>query len=152
MRHFDDINDLCNAVGEPLGMTDWRPIDQARIQRFADATDDHQWIHVDVARAERESVFGAPVAHGFLTLSLLPALAKEIFTVGGVRTQINYGLDMLRFPAPVLAGQRVRAELSLISVEPRETGQYRVKTRVVVAIEHGDKPALVADTLNVYLV
>lgn len=142
---FDTMND---HIGEELGVSDWITIDQGMIDTFADCTNDHQWIHVDVERARRESPFGAPVAHGFLTLSLVSGLAHSI----GVRpqpleTSINYGLDRLRFITPVKVGSRVRLRSILTGFEEREPGQYLMKTDSIVEIEGEEKPALVAETL-----
>lgn len=137
-----------NHIGEELGVSEWITIDQGMINTFADCTNDHQWIHVDVERARRESPFGAPVAHGFLTLSLVSGLAYSI----GARPQpleasINYGLDRLRFITPVKVGSRVRLRSVLASFDERDPGQYLMKTNSVVEIEGEDKPALAAETL-----
>ncbi|MBH03462.1 MAG: dehydratase [Xanthomonadales bacterium] len=126
-------------------------LDQARITAFADATDDQQWIHVDTARAAAESPFGAPVAHGFLTLSLLPRLTGEVFNVAGITTRINYGLDRLRFIAPVVVDSRVRAAVTLSGIDDRGDGRHLVRTAVTIEIEGGDKPALLADSLTLYI-
>ena len=104
MQVLENIDALQALVGQEVGTSDWVLIDQERVNLFADATDDHQWIHVDVERAERESPFGEPVAHGFLTLSLLPRLTSEIMEVRGVTTKVNYGLDKVRFIAAVAVG------------------------------------------------
>ncbi|MDA3921674.1 MAG: MaoC family dehydratase [Salinisphaera sp.] len=151
MRYFESIDALADCSGQHLGTSAWRTIDQTRIARFSEATDDHQWIHVDVERATHESPLGGPVAHGFLTLSLLPAMMQEVFDVAHVSTRINYGLDSLRFITPVAAGARIRADVTLADVSPRGAQRYLLRNRVVVEIENGDKPAAVADTLTLYI-
>lgn len=151
MRVIDSLQDLQGLVGQEIGVSDWMCIDQARINRFADATDDHQWIHVDVERAQRESPLGGPVAHGFLTLSLLPAMMQSIFTVEGVTTRINYGLNTVRFIAPVAAGAHVRARVTLESVEPRGAHRYLVRNGVTIELQASDKPACVAQALTLYI-
>jgi acyl dehydratase len=137
------------AVGTETGPTDWFTIDQARIGAFADATEDHQWIHIDPERAA-SGPFGTTVAHGFLTLSLVPHLAAELRKVEGVRMGINYGLDRVRFPAPVPSGSRVRARSTLISCErvpgPAEAAQ--LVNRVTIEVEGSAKPACVADMVS----
>lgn len=134
-------------VGRELGVSDWLTIDQERINQFADCTEDHQWIHIDVERAKKESPFGATVAHGFLILSLLP---RFHFETGVVPTDasavINYGLDKVRFIAPVKAGKRVRSRVMLVSVEDKAGGRI-VKTQNTIEIEGEDKPAMVAELL-----
>ncbi|AWN16879.1 MaoC family dehydratase [Salinisphaera sp. LB1] len=152
MQVFDDIAALQARVGTELGTSDWLTVDQSRIDRFADATDDHQWIHVDVERATRESPFGGPVAHGFLTLALLPRLVGEVFTVRGVGTRVNYGLNTLRFINPVPAGARIRARVRLSDVIARGPGAFRVGCHVTVEIENHDRPACIAETLTLYIV
>lgn len=134
--------DLLGAAGTALGHGDWFEIDQERIQRFADATDDHQWIHLDVARATA-GPFGAPIAHGFLTLSLLTALATPLIEVQGVAMGVNYGFEKVRFLRPVTVGSRVRAVGTLASAERTGTG-IRVVQDLTIEIEGSDRPALVA--------
>ncbi|HLA64213.1 MAG TPA: MaoC family dehydratase [Rhodothermales bacterium] len=141
------LDTLADFVGKELGVSGWHVVEQARIDAFADVTGDHQWIHVDVERAARESPYGGPIAHGYLTLSLLPALRAEVGVVPeGVAQTINYGLDRVRFLTPVRAGARVRARITLVSAEPKGTGVL-VKTLNTVEIEGEDKPALLAETL-----
>ena len=147
MRVFDGIAELENAVGTHLGHSEWHTIDQDQIDAFAAATGDHQWIHVDPTRAA-EGPFGATVAHGFLTLSLLPMLTWQVYTVEGVTTVVNYGADKLRFPSPVPVGSRVRAAVELTAVTPNKMG-YQVATRVTIELDGSDKPACVADMLAV---
>src|SRR5215831_17279896 len=120
-----DFDDLRARVGQELGVSDWLTVDQSRIDQFAECTGDHQWIHVDVERAKRESPFGAPVAHGFLTLSLLPSLRAGVRSIipPGVPQVINYGLDRVRFMTPVKAGSRIRNRVVLMSVEEQAPGR-----------------------------
>ncbi|MEM5401131.1 MULTISPECIES: MaoC family dehydratase [Paraburkholderia] len=135
-------------VGRELGVSDWVVVDQARIDAFAHCTGDRQWIHVDVERARRESPFGGTIAHGYLTLSLLAALAMEIGLIPeDVSAGLNYGLDKVRFMTPVKAGARVRNRVTLVSVEKKGGGRIIVKTMNELQIEGEDKPALVAETL-----
>ncbi|NVI03082.1 MaoC family dehydratase [Paraburkholderia youngii] len=135
-------------VGRELGASDWVVVDQARIDAFAHCTGDRQWIHVDVERARRESPFGGTIAHGYLTLSLLAALAMEIGLIPeDASAGLNYGLDKVRFMTPVKAGARVRNRVSLVSVEKKGGGRIIVKTMNELQIEGEEKPALVAETL-----
>jgi acyl dehydratase len=135
-------------VGRELGASDWLAVDQARIDRFAACTGDHQWIHVDVDRARRESPFGGPVAHGYLTLSLLGPMAMEVGVIPpDAATGLNYGLDKVRFIAPVKAGARVRSRVSLLAAEPQAGGRVLLKLQSTLEIEGEAKPALVAETL-----
>jgi acyl dehydratase len=139
-------------VGKELGVSDWITVDQQRINEFADCTGDHQWIHVDVERAQRESPFGGTVAHGYLTLSLLPAMQYQVGTVpGGVTAALNYGADKVRFITPVRAGARIRDRVTLLAVEDKGGGRLLLTSRHSVEIEGVDKPALVADTLAMVL-
>lgn len=134
--------------GQELGVSRWFEVDQSRIDRFADCTEDRQWIHIDVERAKRESPFGAPVAHGYLTLSLVAAMSYDIgFKPEGMAASINYGLDKVRFLAPVKAGARVRMRTTLVSFEEKTPGQFLVKNSNTVEIEGEQRPALVAETL-----
>ena len=134
-------------VGRELGVSDWLTIDQDRINRFADCTDDHQWIHVDLERAREESPWRTTIAHGYLTLSLLSSLQSTIGVIpADVSQVVNYGLDKLRFVAPVRAGRRIRNRVVLLSVEDKGQGRL-VKTQNTVEIEGEDKPALVAEVL-----
>jgi acyl dehydratase len=135
-------------VGREIGVSDWRLVDQARINQFAECTGDQQWIHVDVHRAKRESPFRTPVAHGYLTLSLIGSLAQEIGVVPtDAAAGFNYGLDKVRFLAPVVAGARVRLRVTVDSVDEKKDGQILLKTRNVLEIENSDKPALIAEAL-----
>jgi acyl dehydratase len=142
---LSNINDF---VGRELGVSSWMTVDQSRINQFADCTGDHQWIHVDFDRARRESPFGNPVAHGYLMLSLIAPLAMEIGVLPtDAAAGFNYGLDKVRFPAPVKAGTRVRLRVVLIGVEPKDAGQLIIKMRNTMEIDGSDKPAVVAETL-----
>ncbi|RFA27257.1 dehydratase [Alkalilimnicola ehrlichii] len=152
MREVASVTELQALVGRELGVSDWVTVDQERIDKFADATDDHQWIHVDVERAKRESPMGGPIAHGFLTLSLLPMLNSNVFRVDGVKARINYGLNRVRFPAPVPAGARVRSRLHLKAVEDLGSGRYLACVECTVEIEGNDRPACIAESLGMYII
>ena len=135
-------------VGRTLGVSEWLPIDQARISQFADCTDDHQWIHVDVGRAERESPLGSTIAHGYLTLSLLARFTYEVGLVPADAGQaLNYGLDRVRFMTPVRAGARIRDHVSLVAAEDRGPGRLLVRAQHTIEIEGEEKPAMVAEAL-----
>jgi acyl dehydratase len=146
MKTYEKLADLAALVGAPLGTSDWLNIDQARIDQFAVVTGDDQWIHVDPVRAAA-GMFGTTVAHGFLTLSLLPYFGRTAYRVGGVRTSVNYGLNRVRFPAPVPVGSRLRAHYKLISFEPIEGG-VQVVTEVTVEREGQAKPVCVAESVS----
>ncbi|WP_433594018.1 MaoC family dehydratase [Nocardia sp. CA-145437] len=143
MQVFEGLPELEKAVGTHLGYSDWHTVTQLQIDMFADATGDHQWIHVDPERAAA-GPFGATVAHGFLTLSLLPMLAHSVYTVEGLSMGINYGTNKVRFPAPVPVGSRVRAGVELVSLTPTNAGAQLV-SRVTVEIDGSAKPACVAE-------
>ncbi|RZK73529.1 MAG: MaoC family dehydratase [Rhodococcus sp. (in: high G+C Gram-positive bacteria)] len=147
MRVFQGIDDVESAVGEHLGHSDWLEITQERVNVFADATGDHQWIHVDPERAA-QGPFGAPIAHGYLTLSLLPTLGAELMRVDGVKLVINYGLNKVRFPQPVKVGAKVRAGGEIVSFEHTKQGA-QVVVKFTIEIEGADKPACVAETVRV---
>lgn len=146
VRRFARLADLQAIVGQELGLSDWITIDQKRIDLFADATDDHQWIHVDPDRAAK-GPFGATVAHGFLTLSLLPPFFASGFQIDGIRMGINYGLNRVRFPAPVRVGSRLRGRFKLLAYEPLEGGA-QLTVEVTVEMEGSDKPACVAESVS----
>jgi len=142
---------LAERVGQELGVSPWRVIAQDRIDRFADATDDHQWIHVDRARAAG-GPFGTTVAHGFLTLSLLAPTAYEVLAdIFAGATAFNYGLDKVRFIAPVRAGARVRNRIRLLAIEPKGEGRWLLTSENTFEIEGEDKPALIAVSLVMLL-
>ena len=135
-------------VGKELGVSSWHAIDQDRINAFAECTGDHQWIHVDVDRANRDSPFGGTIAHGYLTLSMLAPLQEEIGVIpDGTRQAINFGLDKLRFLTPVKAGARIRMRVTLLSVEDRGKGRLLLRTANTFDIEGAEKPALTAESL-----
>ncbi|WP_042882988.1 MaoC family dehydratase [Cupriavidus necator] len=139
---------LGKFVGRELGVSDWVLVDQARIDAFAKCTGDRQWIHVDVERAKRESPFGGTIAHGYLTLSLLASLAIEIGLIPkDASSGLNYGLDKVRFMAPVKAGSRLRSRVALMSVADKGNGRYMVKLANELQIDGESKPALLAETL-----
>ncbi len=136
---------LADLAGQEIGASDWLLIDQDRVNLFADATGDHQWIHVDVPRATAE--MGGPIAHGFLTLSLIPFLGKDILKVEGVSRGINYGLNKVRFTNMVRVGSKVRAVQKLLSVEPK-SGGLMLTSEVTIEIEGEARPACVAETVS----
>ncbi|WP_354643300.1 MaoC family dehydratase [Kitasatospora camelliae] len=146
MTTFASLTELTAAVGTELGTSAWHTIDQERVNLFAEATGDHQWIHVDPARA-KESPFGGTIAHGYLTLSLIPVLAKECYAVEGVRMALNYGSEKVRFPAPVPVGTAVRATAELVSAE-EVAGGVQVLVRYTIRSEAGTKPHCVAETIT----
>jgi len=142
------MSNLKDRVGSELGVSDWMVVGQERINEFADCTGDRQWIHVDVDRAKRESPFGGPVAHGYLTLSLIGPLSLDVGVVpADAAAGFNYGVDKVRFLAPVPAGGRVRLRVILDNVEEKNDGQLLVKTKNTLEIENSDKPALIAEAL-----
>lgn len=146
------IEDFKNSTGTELGPSDWLLIDQERINRFADATDDHQFIHIDPEKAA-ETPFGSTIAHGFLSLSILPHLLAQIMPIpNGIVMGINYGTDKVRFSQPVNVDSRVRARARIEKVSARSGGQFMVKTRVTLEIENRRRPAVVADILSLYVV
>jgi acyl dehydratase len=148
MRSFKSIDEMKAALGEELGPSDWVAIDQPRIAAFAEVTGDNQWIHVDVERAAREMPDGRTIAHGFLTLSLIPHLRHRIWHLESTERGINYGLEKVRFPAPVMSGDRVRLRQMLTSLEPAGEG-FKLVFRCTLEIEGRDKPACVADTVSI---
>jgi acyl dehydratase len=146
LHEVEGLAALEALVGTELGHSRWFEVDQARIATFADATDDHQWIHVDPGRCARESPFGVPVAHGFLTLSLLPSMLADVLAMVDARLVVNYGLNKVRFPSPVPAGSRVRAAIVLAALE-REGDAAQLTLDVTVEREGGAKPVCVAEFL-----
>jgi acyl dehydratase len=149
MRVFTTLDDVTAAVGEELGTSEWMTIDQARVDAFADATGDHQWIHVDVERA-KEGPFGGTIAHGYLTLSLIPQFGAQIFALQTPGAKLNYGVNKVRFPTPVPVGARIRATASLAEVTDLPAGKQLV-IRYVIEIEGADKPGCVAETVVLLL-
>lgn len=145
MRSFEKGADLQALVGQHIADSDWITIDQARVNMFADATGDHQWIHVDPVRAAA-GPFGAPIAHGFLTLSLLPEMSANAFEVRDTRMGVNYGLNKVRFPAPVPVGSRLRGRFKLVSYEPIEGGA-QITMEVTMEREGSAKPVCIAESV-----
>jgi acyl dehydratase len=144
---FESLDEVRAAVGTTLGTTDWFEVTQERVNQFADATGDHQWIHVDVERAEKESPFGGPIAHGYLTLSLTNRVLPEVLEVQGVSMGLNYGTGKVRFPAPVPVGGRVRGTAELTACDDIPGG---IQTTIVITmeVEGGAKPACVVESLS----
>lgn len=145
MRTFNGIDELQAAVGQQIGWSDWHEVTQDAVDQFADATGDHQWIHVDVDRA-KQGPFGGTIAHGYLTLSLIPMFSFQVWKLEGVAMAVNYGTNKVRFPSPVPVGSRVRAGFEVASVTPSDKGTQVVMT-VTVEREGGDRPACVAETV-----
>jgi acyl dehydratase len=146
MRHFAKLQDLRSEVGQEIGVSEWITIDQQRIDKFAEATGDHQWIHVDPVRAAK-GPFGKTIAHGFLTLSLMPELFANAFSVDDVRMGVNYGLNKVRFTAPVPSGSRVRGRFVLKAFDDLEGGA-QLTIEMQVELEGSAKPACVAESLS----
>ena len=142
------LRTVSDFVGKELGVSNWVQVEQPRIDQFAECTGDHQWIHVDPKRASAESPYGGTIAHGFLTLSMVATMAMEVGIVpADARAGLNYGMDKLRFMAPVKTGARVRCRVELISAEDKGGGNTLIKTRNTLEIEGGQKPGLVAEML-----
>lgn len=146
-----DLAELPNVVGQELGVTDWHEITQEAVNAFADATLDHQWIHVDPERAAKESPYGKTIAHGYFTLSLIPHFASQVWRVAGAKMGVNYGLNKLRFPAPVPVGSRIRARVQLDEVTEVKGG-IQAQSTVTIEVDGGDKPCCVAQTVSRYYV
>ncbi|MFI9775221.1 MaoC family dehydratase [Streptomyces sp. NPDC051956] len=147
-RVFATVDELRAAVGEQLGYSDWVEIEQKRIDQFADATGDHQWIHVDPERA-KDGPFGTTIAHGYLTLSLLPLFGPQLIQVDGMKMGVNYGTNKVRFPAPVPAGSRLRATAKITGVDD-VPGGVQVSVAFTVERDGGDKPVCVAESVSRY--
>jgi acyl dehydratase len=148
VKVITSIDDAVAAVGQPLGVSDWKEIDQKRVEAFADVTEDHQWIHVDVDRAAAESPYGGTIAHGFLTLSLIPVLCQQNYRVENRKMGINYGLNKVRFLAPVAVGSRVRVRSDLLDVTKIADDIVNLTIRNTVELDGSDKPAAVADMIT----
>lgn len=146
LRIINGLDELKIWVGREVAVSDWLPIEQARIQAFAEVTNDLQWIHLDVERCRRESPYKAPIAHGYLILSLIPMLFESSLRIDGLAMTVNYGLDRVRMPAPVIAGQRIRGRLVLEKLDDVKGGM-QAHWAVSVDIENGEKPACVAQVL-----
>lgn len=149
MRILNDSDEIAAAAGQELGVSEWVAITQDRIDMFADATGDRQWIHVDPERAA-DGPFGATIAHGYLTLSMLPFLGAQVFAFAGDVARVNYGLNKVRFVAPVLVGSKVRSRVELLTVEEIDKGQ-RATLQHTVEIKGSDKPACVAETVTLLM-
>ena len=145
MRTFETIAELQPLVGQDIATSEWITVTQERIQLFADATNDHQWIHLDAERA-KAGPFKTTIAHGFLTLSLLPEMSASAFEVRGTRMGVNYGLNKVRFPAPVPSGSRLRGHFKLLAYEPLDGGA-QLTVQVTMEREGSDKPVCVAESL-----
>ena len=141
--------DMLAYVGKEVGVSDWVTVTQERINQFADATGDHQWIHVDVEKAKKELPGGKTIAHGFLTLSLIPMLSHDILRIRKVVRGLNYGCNKVRFTSMVPAGARVRGRQKLISADPMEGNGLRLTNQMTIEIEGQDKPACVAETMSI---
>jgi acyl dehydratase len=149
MRVFTTVEELEETVGHELGVSDWMEITQERVDAFADATGDHQWIHVDVERA-KDGPFGGTIAHGYLTLSLAPWLGSQVFGLDTPGAKLNYGLNKVRFPSPVRVGARVRARVAIVAVSDVPAGK-QLTTSYTIEVEGQDKPACVAETVALLL-
>ena len=149
MRVFTSFDEIGSAVGDELGTSDWVTIDQERVNTFADATGDHQWIHVDEERA-KAGPFGGTIAHGYLTLSLIPWLGSQVFSIETPGAKLNYGINKVRFPNPVLVGQRIRLTVTLGDVVDLPAGK-QVSLKHLIEIEGVDKPACVAESVVLLL-
>lgn len=149
MLKVEKPQDLLQHVGTELGPSEWLTVTQEMIDKFAEATGDHQWIHVDVERAKKEMPGGKTIAHGYLTLSLLPQLAPTLMKIEKRRRGLNYGSNRVRFTAPVPAGARVRLRQKLVKVEPVEDNGFRVTSEMTMEVEGNARPAMVAETLGI---
>jgi acyl dehydratase len=151
VREVRGLDELERLAGQEVGASEWLTITQVMVDRFADTTFDHQWIHCDVERARRESPYGGPVAHGFLTLSLIPGFRSQILTLAGVSRVINYGVNRVRFPEAVRVGARVRGVQTVKRVERRAPDTALVVSEFVIELEGETKPACVAETVTLVL-
>lgn len=149
MRVFKSVDELAKQVGQEIGVSDWVTIDQNRINLFAEATGDHQWIHVDVERAKRELPTKNTIAHGYLTLSLIPWLSAGISQTEGIKRGINYGLNKVRFTAMVPTGSRVRLRQKLLAAEPKSGGGMQFTNEYTLEIEGQERPAYVAEMITI---
>lgn len=148
MHLFNDLNELKAAVGTEVGVSDWIEITQDRINKFAEATGDEQWIHVDTERAARESPGGTTIAHGLLSLSLIPMFIRSIIGVKGLKNTLNYGANRIRYLAPVPAGSRLRGRVTVMAAEDVPPDALRVTYQVAIEIEGGKRPACVAEVIG----
>ncbi len=147
MRVFDGFDEIKSAIGTEVGVSDWIEVTQERISRFAEATCDEQWIHVDRERAKRELPGGTTIAHGLLSLSLTPMFIRSVMALKGMKNTLNYGADRIRYLAPVPAGSRLRGRISIAEAEEAPSNGLRVNYRVVIEIEGGPRPACVAEVI-----
>ncbi len=147
MKLITSIDDAVATVGQELGVSDWQEIDQKRIDTFADVTGDHQWIHIDPERAKAESPYGTTIAHGYLTLSMIPALSKDNFRVENAKMALNYGLNKVRFLAAVPSGGRIRVRSELVDASKVDDNTVNLTVRHTVELDGSEKPAAVADTI-----
>ena len=150
MHTFTSFEEIESAAGQDLGRSEWVEVTQEQVDRFADATGDHQWIHVDVERATKESPFGGPIAHGYLTLSLLIPMWEQVLTVTDAAVAVNYGLNKVRFPAPVPSGSKLRLTATLADVEEIKGG-YQLTVAAVIEREGGEKPVCIAEPVFRFL-
>jgi len=147
MRTIASVEELKSLIGQEVAVSEWFEISQERINLFADATGDHQWIHIDAERCRKESPYGNTIAHGFLTLSLLPAIMVSALSMPAGKMSVNYGLNKVRFPAPVPVGSKVRGRMSLLEVEDIPCGA-QIVWQIIVEREGGDKPVCVAESIT----
>ena len=153
-REFAHPNEMHKHVGQEIGVSDWVEVTQERINLFADATGDHQWIHVDVERAKKDMPGGKTIAHGFLTLSLIPMLGQKTDApkIEGIKMGVNYGGNKVRFLAPVRSGKRVRSHVKLLELDEKRPGQWQQTNEITVEIEGEEKPALIAEWITQFFV
>lgn len=149
MKEINSLDEMFGLVGKEIGVSDWVTVDQERINKFAEATGDHQWIHVDVERAKKEMPGGTTIAHGYLTLSMIPMLMSQIIRFNNVSSRVNYGSNKVRFTNMVKAGSRVRARHVLKAVDPVKNNGVKMTNEVTVEIEGQDRPACVAETISI---
>jgi acyl dehydratase len=147
MKTLQSLAEVPALVGQEVAVSDWITITQQQVNQFAEATGDHQWIHVDVEKA-KAGPFGAPIAHGFLTLSLIPRFFETAMQIRGTRMGVNYGLNKVRFTAPVPVGSRLRARMKLLSAEPIDNGGWQMAWQVTIEREGSDKPVCIAESLS----
>jgi acyl dehydratase len=146
MKTFENLSDLVSLLGQEVAVSDWTTITQEQVNKFAEATGDHQWIHIDVERA-KAGPFGAPIAHGFLTLSMVPKFFQSAMTIVNTRMGVNYGLNKVRFTSPVPVGSRLRARMKLLACDPIDNQGMQMTWLVTVEREGVDKPVCVAESL-----
>ena len=150
MRKFESLAEIKAAAGQEIGVSLWMTVTQELINRYADVIDDHQWIHVDPVRAAR-SPLGTTIAHGYLTLSLIPSMIRDLYSVAGVGARLNYGSNRVRFPTPVPRDSRLRTHLKILSAEDGADGAVRVTWQATVELEGSDKPACIAEIVTLML-